>query len=154
MKLQIIWSNVDIYLQKGGNYNIYVEKEKSNITSGLYFVFYKKNLISLNPLDGYNKMRQFLCDCEKFDNRERWGNIEYVYLYILKKLNTACYVYYYKENNLLNDELYDGLEKQLIEIENKYPELISEFSPTQRVTRNFSEQQLQLFTQYLEMVGM
>jgi hypothetical protein len=153
VKLSPRWTNVDHTLENPGEYDIYVEQGRSTYTVS-HFVFHRGILISLIPLDGYNEMRCFLEECENFDNGERWNNIEYVYFQLLKKLNTSCYLYYYTDESWMDDQTFDTYEAQLIQIENDYPELVSEYSPTQRATRNFNQEQLYQFNQYLKSMGM
>lgn len=49
------------------------------------------------------------------------------------QLNQYSYEYYVKDNPSVEDFVYDSLYQELVEIENKHPELVSEDSPTQRV---------------------
>ncbi|MCK4575203.1 NAD-dependent DNA ligase LigA, partial [candidate division WOR-3 bacterium] len=49
------------------------------------------------------------------------------------KLNFHNYRYYVLNDPVISDTDYDILMKELIEIENKYPELITSTSPTQRI---------------------
>lgn len=48
-------------------------------------------------------------------------------------LNQYAYEYYVEDNPSVSDEIYDGLMRELKQIESKYPELVDENSPTQRV---------------------
>lgn len=50
-----------------------------------------------------------------------------------EQLNQYSYEYYVKDHPTVEDFVYDELYRELVEIEDKYPELISEDSPTQRV---------------------
>ncbi len=153
MKLTPRWTGVNHTLVTPGEYDVYVERGKLTYST-LYFVFHRRILISLSPLEGYNAMRCFLEECENFDNGERWGNIEYVYFRLLHKLNTACYLYYYNPDELmLSDRDFDIFEEQLEDIETKFPELISRYSPTQRPVRDFNAEQLHEFNQYFRTLG-
>ena len=48
-------------------------------------------------------------------------------------LNKACHSYYILDKPFLEDNIYDSLYRELINIENKDPKLITQDSPTQRV---------------------
>ena len=50
-----------------------------------------------------------------------------------EKIRRANYEYYILDNPTLTDDEYDALMKRLIALETKFPELITEDSPTQRV---------------------
>lgn len=50
-----------------------------------------------------------------------------------RQLQRANYAYYLKDDPIMQDEVYDRLYRQLQELEQKYPELITPDSPTQRV---------------------
>lgn len=50
-----------------------------------------------------------------------------------EKIRRANYEYYILDNPTLSDDDYDALMKRLIALETKFPELITEDSPTQRV---------------------
>lgn len=52
---------------------------------------------------------------------------------LVKLLNKYSYDYYVEDNPQISDTEYDTLYKQLEKLENEYPELIQENSPTQRV---------------------
>lgn len=52
---------------------------------------------------------------------------------LVDKLNDAAYKYYVEDNPDLNDYEYDMLYRKLEEYENKYPEFVLSYSPTQRV---------------------
>ena len=52
---------------------------------------------------------------------------------LVKLLNKYSYDYYVEDNPQISDTEYDTLYKQLEKLEKKYPELIQENSPTQRV---------------------
>ncbi len=49
------------------------------------------------------------------------------------KLKKASYAYYVLDNPLLEDAIYDRLYRELQDLENEYPSLITSDSPTQRV---------------------
>ena len=58
----------------------------------------------------------------------------------LKKLiDNANYFYYTLDNPQLEDSVYDSLYKELIEIENKFPQLKTEDSPTNRLGGEISK---------------
>jgi len=58
----------------------------------------------------------------------------------LKKLiDNANYFYYTLDKPQIEDALYDSLYKELIDIENKFPELKTEDSPTNRLGGEISE---------------
>ena len=48
-------------------------------------------------------------------------------------LNRFAYEYYAQDSPSVDDSVYDGLMQELKSIEDKYPELITADSPTQRV---------------------
>ncbi len=48
-------------------------------------------------------------------------------------LNKACHAYYVLDSPFIEDSIYDNLYRELINIEEKYPSLISEDSPSQRL---------------------
>jgi len=48
-------------------------------------------------------------------------------------INYYRYLYHVKDNSNISDEAYDSLIKEIIEIEERYPKLITPTSPTQRV---------------------
>jgi len=48
-------------------------------------------------------------------------------------LQKASYAYYVLDDPFIPDSVYDILYRELEDIENRYPELISSDSPTQRV---------------------
>ncbi|MDN6250798.1 MAG: NAD-dependent DNA ligase LigA, partial [Tetragenococcus koreensis] len=50
-----------------------------------------------------------------------------------EQLNQYSYEYYVKDAPSVEDFVYDSLYQELVEIENKHPELVAEDSPTQRV---------------------
>ena len=50
-----------------------------------------------------------------------------------QQLQKAGYAYYVLDNPIMEDEVYDRLYRQLQDLENQYPELITPDSPTQRV---------------------
>ena len=52
---------------------------------------------------------------------------------LVSLLNKYSYEYYVEDNPKITDTEYDTLYKQLEKLEEKYPELILENSPTQRV---------------------
>ena len=54
-------------------------------------------------------------------------------LKLVSLLNKYSYEYYVEDNPQITDTEYDTLYKQLEKLEEKYPELILENSPTQRV---------------------
>jgi DNA ligase (NAD+) len=54
-------------------------------------------------------------------------------LNLRSKINHHRYLYYTKESPEISDEEYDALEKELKKLEDKYPELKNEDSPTQTV---------------------
>lgn len=49
------------------------------------------------------------------------------------QLNQYSYEYYVKDNPSVEDFVYDSLYQELVAIENRHPELVTEDSPTQRV---------------------
>ena len=53
--------------------------------------------------------------------------------FLKKEINKYSYNYYVLDNPLISDFEYDKLYNELKELENKYPELITPDSPTQRV---------------------
>ncbi|MDN6127480.1 MAG: NAD-dependent DNA ligase LigA, partial [Tetragenococcus halophilus] len=50
-----------------------------------------------------------------------------------EQLNQYSYEYYVKDAPSVEDFVYDSLYQELVDIENKHPELVTEDSPTQRV---------------------
>ena len=56
------------------------------------------------------------------------------------QLQKAGYAYYVLDNPIMEDSVYDRLYRQLQELENQYPELITTDSPTQRVGEQPAEQ--------------
>lgn len=58
---------------------------------------------------------------------------------LIPKLNQYSYQYYVLEKPTIADEDYDQLYRQLVDIEEKFPELIREDSPTQRVGGDLAE---------------
>ncbi|MEM9272092.1 MAG: NAD-dependent DNA ligase LigA [Cyanobacteria bacterium P01_F01_bin.143] len=56
------------------------------------------------------------------------------------QLQKAGYAYYVLDNPIMEDPVYDRLYRQLQELENQYPELITTDSPTQRVGEQPAEQ--------------
>jgi DNA ligase (NAD+) len=50
-----------------------------------------------------------------------------------KEISEQDYLYYVLDRPKISDEAYDSLRRELIELEKKYPELVSPDSPTQRV---------------------
>lgn len=50
-----------------------------------------------------------------------------------KELNIHCWLYYVLDSPIISDEEYDRLFKRLVELEERFPELITPDSPTQRV---------------------
>ena len=55
------------------------------------------------------------------------------YLHLKEKLNDYSYLYYIEDNPKISDHEYDLLFRELLNYENKYPNLISKDSPSQRV---------------------
>ena len=55
------------------------------------------------------------------------------YLHLKERLNDYSYLYYVKDNPKISDHEYDTLFKELVNYENKYPNLIEKDSPSQRV---------------------
>jgi DNA ligase (NAD+) len=55
-------------------------------------------------------------------------------------LQSASYAYYVLDNPIMEDAIYDQLYRELQELENKYPTLITSDSPTQRVGDKLSSQ--------------
>ena len=53
-----------------------------------------------------------------------------------EELNQANHEYYIKENSSLTDFEYDKKFKELLTLENKYPDSVVEESPTQRIGSN------------------
>ena len=49
------------------------------------------------------------------------------------QLNQYAYEYYVKDQPTIEDHVYDALYRELVELEDQYPELVTEDSPTQRV---------------------
>jgi len=66
------------------------------------------------------------------------------------QINELNYAYYVEDNPLVSDAQYDELYRQLLEIEKKHPEWITEDSPTQRV----GDQPLSHFTSVTHSVPM
>lgn len=58
---------------------------------------------------------------------------------LIPKLNQYSYQYYVLDKPTIADEDYDQLYRQLVDIEEKFPELIREDSPTQRVGGDLAE---------------
>ena len=56
------------------------------------------------------------------------------------KLKKASYAYYVLDSPIMEDAIYDRLYRQLEELENQYPSLITSDSPTQRVGDKLSSQ--------------
>ena len=50
-----------------------------------------------------------------------------------KKINQHSYAYYVMDNPTVSDYEYDLLFRRLLELEEKYPQLITAQSPTQRI---------------------
>lgn len=50
-----------------------------------------------------------------------------------KKLNHYAYLYYVKDNPVISDFEYDKLYRELVNLEEAYPQYITTFSPTQRI---------------------
>ena len=48
-------------------------------------------------------------------------------------LNKAAHAYYVLDSPAMEDNVYDHLYRELIELEKKYPELITKDSPSQRL---------------------
>lgn len=59
--------------------------------------------------------------------------------YLIPKLNHYSYQYYVLDEPTIPDEDYDKLYQELVKIEEAYPELIKEDSPTQRVGGELAE---------------
>ena len=55
------------------------------------------------------------------------------YLHLKERLNDYSYLYYVEDNPKISDHEYDILFRELLNYENKYPNLISKDSPSQRV---------------------
>ena len=55
---------------------------------------------------------------------------------LIRRLN---YYYYVKNKSIVDDFLYDQILKMLIELENKFPQLLKKNSPTQVITSNISK---------------
>ncbi len=55
-------------------------------------------------------------------------------------LNKACHAYYVLDNPFIPDEIYDSLYRELINLELRYPELITVDSPSQRLGGNPAKQ--------------
>ncbi|AFZ42673.1 DNA ligase, NAD-dependent [Halothece sp. PCC 7418] len=66
-------------------------------------------------------------------NTEQWVN------QLRRQLQRANYAYYLQDNPIMEDEVYDRLYRELQALEEKYPELITPDSPTQRVGGGVSE---------------
>lgn len=58
---------------------------------------------------------------------------------LIPKLNQYSYQYYVLDNPTIADEDYDQLYRQLVDIEEEFPELIRQDSPTQRVGDDLAE---------------
>lgn len=56
------------------------------------------------------------------------------------KLQEASYAYYVLDNPIMDDAIYDQLYRELLDLENEYPSLISADSPTQRVGDKLDQQ--------------
>ncbi len=56
------------------------------------------------------------------------------------KLQSASYAYYVLDNPIMEDPIYDQLYRELQELENQYPSLITVDSPTQRVGDKLNSQ--------------
>ncbi|MBF2056712.1 MAG: NAD-dependent DNA ligase LigA [Cyanobacterium sp. T60_A2020_053] len=56
------------------------------------------------------------------------------------QLQKASYAYYVLDHPIMEDSIYDQLYRELLSIENEYPELITPDSPTQRVGDKLSSQ--------------
>lgn len=52
---------------------------------------------------------------------------------LVTELNQYAYEYYVKDQPTVEDHVYDRLYRELVDLETANPELVSEFSPTQRV---------------------
>lgn len=50
-----------------------------------------------------------------------------------KQINEANYLYHTKDQPIISDFVYDGLMRELIELETKYPEYDDETSPTKKI---------------------
>lgn len=61
------------------------------------------------------------------------------YLELVKLLNRAAVAYYRDDSPFMSDEEYDRLYREIIEIENKYPELKVKHSPSMRVGSEIRE---------------
>jgi DNA ligase (NAD+) len=57
-----------------------------------------------------------------------------------QQLQKASYAYYVLDNPIMEDTVYDRLYRELEELENQYPDLISPDSPTQRVGDKLASQ--------------
>ena len=55
------------------------------------------------------------------------------YKKLIKTVDKHRYIYHVLDKQEISDEAYDSLMRELLEIEGKYPEIISPVSPTQRV---------------------
>lgn len=56
------------------------------------------------------------------------------------KLQEASYAYYVLDNPFMDDAIYDQLYRELLDLENEYPSLITPDSPTQRVGDKLDQQ--------------
>lgn len=52
---------------------------------------------------------------------------------LIELINKACYEYYVLDNPTMTDQEYDDIYRELLSLEEKYPELVREDSPTHRV---------------------
>lgn len=66
-------------------------------------------------------------------NIEEWVN------QLRRQLQRANYAYYLQDDPIMEDEVYDRLYRELQSLEEKYPELITADSPTQRVGGGVAE---------------
>jgi DNA ligase (NAD+) len=64
---------------------------------------------------------------------EQWVN------QLRRQLQRANYAYYLQDSPIMQDEVYDRLYRELQALEEKYPELITPDSPTQRVGGEVAE---------------
>ena len=58
---------------------------------------------------------------------------------LLTKIAQYDYEYYVLDTPSINDNEYDGLYRQLVELETQFPELVAPDSPTQRVSGSASD---------------
>ena len=67
------------------------------------------------------------------------GKAKNILTQLREVINYADWKYYVQNDPTLSDSEYDGLFKQLKNLEEKYPELVTADSPTQRVAKGLSE---------------